>query len=341
MWKARLRDGLTFLSKLDTQRTANIFRTLGSYYYSRITRDARHWGMPLSFSIEPTTSCNLRCPECPSGLRAFSRPTGMLQPELFKQVVDELAPTTPYLILYFQGEPYLNKNFFDFVEYAATKRMYVATSTNAHYLNSENARKTVESGLSRLIISIDGTTQDTYQSYRVGGKLSKVLEGAKNVVEWKRRLKSKTPHIIFQYLVVRPNEHQVDDILRIGKEIGVDEVKFKTAQVYDYENGNELIPENEKYSRYRKTADGKYETKNKLLNHCWKLWQSCVFTWDGKVVPCCFDKDAAHTMGDIAQQGFKELWQGEQYKAFRSAVLRSRKEIDICQNCTEGTAVWV
>jgi radical SAM protein with 4Fe4S-binding SPASM domain len=127
----------------------------------------------------------------------------------------------------------------------------------------------------------------------------------------------------------------------LPKKIGVDEVKFKSAQVYEYENGNELIPTNEKYSRYRKTAEGKYETKNKLLNHCWKLWQSCVFTWDGKVVPCCFDKDASHTMGDIAQTGFKELWQGESYKAFRSAVLRSRKEIDICQNCTEGTAVWV
>lgn len=341
MWKARVRDGLNFLSKLDARRLSNIFRTVGSYYYSRITREAQHWGMPLSFSIEPTTSCNLRCPECPSGLREFTRPTGMLQPGLFKQVVNELAPTTPYLILYFQGEPYLNKNFFDFVRYASDKRMYVATSTNAHYLSSENAKKTIESGLSRLIISIDGTTQETYQSYRVGGRLSKVLEGAKNVVEWKRKLKSKTPHIIFQFLVVKPNEHQVDDILRIAKEIGVDEVKFKSAQVYEYENGNDLIPTNEKYSRYRKTAEGKYETKNKLLNHCWKLWQSCVFTWDGKVVPCCFDKDASHTMGDIAQTGFKELWQSESYKAFRSAVLRSRKEIDICQNCTEGTAVWV
>ncbi|HRB92899.1 MAG TPA: SPASM domain-containing protein, partial [Chitinophagales bacterium] len=73
----------------------------------------------------------------------------------------------------------------------------------------------------------------------------------------------------------------------------------KTAQVYDYENGNELIPENEQYSRYRKNSDGTYSIKNSLENSCWKLWHSCVITWDGKVVPCCFDKDAQHQLGDL------------------------------------------
>ena len=82
-----------------------------------------------------------------------------------------------YLIFYFQGEPYLNPDFLDMVKYASGKKIYTATSTNAHYLNDANARRTIESGLDRLIISIDGTTQETYQQYRVGGHLNKVLEG--------------------------------------------------------------------------------------------------------------------------------------------------------------------
>lgn len=337
---ARIRDGWEFSSKLTFKRILNAFKVFSSYGYSRISRKATQWGLPLAISIEPTTSCNLRCPECPSGLRSFSRPTGMLQDDTFKSIVSELAPVTPYLIMYFQGEPYLNKQFFEYVRFASDKRMYVATSTNAHYLNEENAMKTVESGLSRLIISIDGTTQETYESYRVGGNLDKVLEGAKNIVVWKKKLKSKTPHIIFQFLVVKPNEHQIEDIKRIGKEIGVDEVRFKTAQVYKYENGNSLIPDNQKFSRYKKNPDGKYDLKNKLMNHCWKLWHSCVFTWDGKVVPCCFDKDASHPMGSIQEQSFTEIWQGPQYKSFRRSLLISRKEIDICKNCTEGTKIW-
>lgn len=316
-------------------------KVLGSYYYSRITRKPVQAGLPISISVEPTTSCNLRCPECPSGLRDFTRPTGMLEMEMFRKIVDELYKQTFYLTLYFQGEPYLNKSFFDFVEYAENKGIYTATSTNAHYLHDLNARKTVESGLSRLIISVDGATQETYASYRRGGKLEKVLEGARNVVKWKRELGATRPYIIFQFLVVHPNEHEMDEIERIADEVGVDELKFKTAQVYNYKHGNPLIPKNKKYSRYKQLKDGTYAIKNKLLNHCWRLWHACVFTWDGQVVPCCFDKDAKHIMGDLKDQRFKELWQGEAYQSFRRAILKSRKEIDICSNCTEGTKVWL
>lgn len=264
----------------------------------------------------------------------------MLDLALFTRIVDELKAHTFYLTLYFQGEPYLNKSFFSFVEYAEKNGIYTATSTNAHYLDDERARQTVESGLSRLIVSIDGTTQEVYQQYRVGGKLDKVLAGTRKIIEWKKRLSSSTPYVIFQFLVVKPNEHQIEEVQALAQDLGVDEVKLKTAQVYDYEQGNPLIPDNGRYSRYKKQADGTYGLKNKLLNQCWKMWHSCVFTWDGKVVPCCFDKDATHQMGNLQEQSFRDIWQGNAYQSFRSALLKSRKEIDICQNCTEGIKVW-
>ena len=156
----------------------------------------------------------------------------------------------------------------------------------------------------------------------------------------KKRLKSKTPHIVFQFLVVKPNEHQLNDVQLLAKELGVDEVVFKTAQVYNFENGNPLITDNIKYSRYKKNGDGTYSIKNKLLNQCWRMWSSCVVTWDGVVVPCCFDKDAKHQLGDLKQQSFKELWNSEKYQNFRQSILKSRQEIDICKNCSEGTKVW-
>lgn len=299
-----------------------------------------HWAMPMSIAIEPTTSCNLRCPECPSGLRSFTRPTGMLQSELFKKTIDELADTLSYLTFYFQGEPYLHPQFLELVQYAASRKIYTATSTNAHYLTDEMAKKTIESGLDRLIISIDGTTQETYEAYRIGGKLDKVIDGAMNIVRWKKELKSLTPFVVFQFLVVKPNEHQVDAVHKLAKEIGIDYVALKTAQIYDYKNGSELIPTIDKYSRYQKMGDGTYSIKNELLSHCWKMWQSCVITWDGKVVPCCFDKDAHYVMGDLTQQSFKEIWQSEKYNSLRASILRSRNEIEMCKNCTEGTKVW-
>ncbi|MBK5284421.1 MAG: SPASM domain-containing protein, partial [Bacteroidia bacterium] len=279
-------------------------------------------------------------PECPSGLRAFTRPTGMLDENFYRAVIDELHRDLMYMIFYFQGEPYLHPSFTELVKYASSKNIYTATSTNAHYLNDDNARKTVESGLDRLIISIDGTTQETYEQYRKGGHLLKVIEGAENIIKWKRKLRSKTPHTIFQFLVVRPNEHQTEEVKHMAQTIGIDEVAFKTAQVYDYENGNPLIPLNEKYSRYKKNGDGKFHIKNELLSHCWKMWHSCVITWDGKVVPCCFDKDASHQLGDVSSNSFSEIWNSEPYNNFRTSLMKSRSSVDICNNCTEGTKVW-
>lgn len=331
---------MQLLSKLRPRRVSNALKLLASYQYSRMTGTASISGLPLSISFEPTTSCNLRCPECPSGLRSFTRPTGMLSESLFKNVIDQLAPTLQYLTFYFQGEPFLHPGFLNMVRYASQKNIYTATSTNAHFLKSETAKATVESSLDRMIISVDGTTQDTYQSYRVGGSLDKVVEGAQQLVYWKNKLRSRTPHLVFQFLVVRPNEHQIPDIYALAKKIGVDEVVLKTAQIYDHENGSDLIPLQEKFSRYKKQENGKYTIKNNLENHCWKMWHSCVITWDGKVVPCCFDKDAHYVLGDVTKNSFAEIWNGLTYNQFRSTLLQSRNEIEMCKNCTEGTKVW-
>lgn len=335
-----MRDNIGLLRKLSAKKLANAFLVYWSYHRSRLSRVNRHSGLPISLNFEPTTSCNLRCPECPSGLRSFTRPTGMLDQASFRKTIDELSETLIYLTFYFQGEPYLNPAFLDMVQYASEKNIYTFTSTNAHYLDDQNARRTVEAGLDKLIISIDGTTQEVYEQYRVGGKLDKVIEGTKNLIAWKKKLKSKTPYLVFQFLVVKPNEHQTEEAKELAAALGVDEIRFKTAQVYDFENGNPLIPDNERFSRYKKGAEGKYSLKNKLLNQCWKMWSGCVITWDGMVVPCCFDKDAQHKLGDLRNDSFKKIWYGSLYQGFRSSILRSRKEIDICKNCSEGTEVW-
>ena len=336
----KITDSLNYVSHLTPKRVWNALQVYSSFQVSSFKKVAVHRGMPISISFEPTTSCNLRCPECPSGLRSFTRPTGMLKKALFESTIDQLASTLSYLTFYFQGEPYLHTGFLEMVNYASRKNIYTATSTNAHYLTDEIAKATVESGLDRLIISIDGTSQDTYQSYRVGGNLDKVIEGTATLLKWKKKLKSKTPHVIFQFLVVKPNEHQIPDVYALAEKLGVDEVKLKTAQIYGYQSGSDLIPTIEKYSRYKKKGDGTYEIKNELLNHCWKMWHSCVITWDGRVVPCCFDKDAHFVLGDLTKNTFEEIWRGDKYNEFRASLLRSRSEIEICKNCSEGLKVW-
>jgi radical SAM protein with 4Fe4S-binding SPASM domain len=298
-------------------------------------------GLPVFISIEPTTSCNLRCPQCPSGLREFTRPTGMLQDKLFESIIFQTMKYLHSLTFYFQGEPYLNPDFLKMVSFASKNNIYTITSTNAHYLNEENARQTILSGLDKLIISVDGITQEVYEKYRQGGQITKVFEGTKEILKQKKILKSKTPHVVWQFVVFKTNEHQISDVKKIAKDLGVNEVKIKTAQIYDFEGGHNLIPENDKYTRYKKDDSGKFIIKNKLLNQCWRMWQGCVVTWDGSIVPCCFDKDAKYKLGQLKSESFDSIWFSDEYNKFRKSILKSRNQIDICNNCTEGTSVWV
>ena len=298
------------------------------------------WGKPISMSIEPTTACNLSCPQCPSGLKQFTRPTGNLKPALFRKIIDEVAEHLIYLTLYFQGEPFINPHFSEMVRYASQKGIFTATSTNAHFITATVAQEIIESGLGKLIISIDGTDQQTYEQYRVGGELEKVIEGIQNIREAKNRLEVSHPFIELQFIVFKHNSHQKDKIKSLSEEWGVDKLTLKTAQVYDFENGEEWIPDETNFSRYKKTPSG-YRLKGKLYNHCWRMWHSNVVSWDGRIVPCCFDKDAEHFLGNIHENEMSAIWEGKSYNEFRGKILSDRKAIEICRNCTEGMKWWI
>jgi radical SAM protein with 4Fe4S-binding SPASM domain len=238
-------------------------------------------------------------------------------------------------MIYFQGEPYLNKQFFELVKYAKSKRLYTATSTNGHFLDDGNARKTVESGIDRLIISLDGSNEESYATYRIGGDFNKVIAGINNLVEWKRKMNSKKPYIILQCLILKSNEHQLTGITQLSKHLGVDKLELKTAQFNSFNQGNPLMPTNHKYSRYIKNTDGTFSLKKKVKNRCLRMWQSVVITWDGKVVSCCFDKDAQNQLGDLNKSFFKVIWNGDSCNSFRKEIIANRKKIGICCNCTE------
>ena len=336
MW----RDQRNIIDKISVFRMWNLIRLYYSYFLAKYFKRINSKGLPYAASIEPTTACNLGCPECPSGLKQFTRPTGRLDMKEHVLMLDQLGKQLFYINYYFQGEPFLHPKFLELIKAAHQRNIYTATSTNAHFITKDKAAEIVASGLDRMIISIDGLTQETYEQYRKRGKLEKVIEGTKQMIEAKKIAKSNTPHLIFQFLVVRPNEHEINDVFKLGKSLGVDEVRLKTAQLYDYKNGNSLMPKNEKYSRYKRMKDGTYKSKYSISNHCWRMWSSTVLTWDGRVVPCCFDKDAQHVLGDVLKSDFKNIWSSPQYQSFRKQVFTDRSKIDICKNCSEGAKVW-
>jgi radical SAM protein with 4Fe4S-binding SPASM domain len=266
-------------------------------------------------------------------MKQLSRPSGNLSYELFKKIIDEVHSNLIYLTLYFQGEPFLNKQFFDFFAYAKARNIYVSTSTNAHFLYDDNCRKIIESGLDRIIISMDGMTQDTYSSYRKNGNIDDVIKGIVNLVSLRKKLGSRKPFIILQFLVLKTNEHEINEIKKFVKDYGIDSLQLKSAQFYNYINGNPLMPSDEKYSRYSRQNDGTYRIKSPLQNHCFRMWTSAVITWDGTVVPCCFDKNADYRLGSLNDATFSSIWRSKEYVQFRNKIITCRKSINICTNC--------
>lgn len=287
-------------------------------------------GKPYVMTVEPTTFCNLKCPECISGTRKFTRKTGFIQPETFYKLIDQSKLHLTYLMLNFQGEPFLHPKIFSMIRYANRNNIYTSISTNGHFLGISNSEKIIKSGLDRIIISVDGLNAETYTQYRKGGDFFKVIQGLKNLVAKKRAMQSKTPKIIIQFLVLKTNEHQIEELPKFKAITGVDSIVLKSAQIKSEEGKTNLHPNNKKYARNNNAQ------KNR--NFCRRLWTTAVVTQDALVVPCCYDKDAKYTVGDVATSELHEVWTNEFYDDFRNSIV-NKNTPSICRDCPEGSRV--
>jgi radical SAM protein with 4Fe4S-binding SPASM domain len=309
----------------------NAIKTGFSYCLSRINGHSVLSGMPVAAGIEISGHCNLSCPECYSGSGIMSRKRGFMDIELFRKIINDLRSYLYNINLYFQGEPMLHPRFFDFLEISSCLKTTI--STNGHFLSEENAEKLARSGLNRIIVSLDGMDSATYSLYRRGGNFENVISGIINVSDAIRNTRSSLK-LEIQFLVNRQNEAQITSICRFSKELRA-KLRLKSMQIINNKQIDYWMPVNEKYRRYIK-KNSHYIVKSAFHNHCLRLWLNPVVTYDGMVVPCCFDKNADHVMGDLNENCFKEIWYGEKYKIFRDSVLNDRKSIEICRNCTSG-----
>jgi radical SAM protein with 4Fe4S-binding SPASM domain len=330
----RLADVLNLIKCITVRKILNISLVRLSYYVSLITGKPLVWGKPFFISLEPAAVCNLSCPQCPAGKGDVIRDPEFMDFTTCKAIIDEMAATTVILSLYHQGEPLLHGSLREFIRYAAEKKIYTITSTNGQLLTEEVCKGLVEAGLDRIIISLDGTDQESYGTYRKGGELEKVANGIRLLAETRQTF--GRPYMIIQFLVFKHNQDQVAEIKRLGRELGADRVMIKSAQIEYTDSASEWLPDRSEYSRYKKNDQGEWMLNANLKNRCRRLWQTTVITSDGLIVPCCFDKLAKYPMGSIHKEGFSRIWKGRAYNDFRKNVLDGRMKTAICTNCTEG-----
>ena len=302
-----------------------------SYLLSSLRGRPSAMGMPLSVSFELTNHCNLKCPECASGSDQMTRERGFMDLGLYKKVIHELRPYLYCINLYFQGEPMMHPGFFSFP--ASTNGIKTVVSTNGHFLAEGNPEKLIKSGLNKLIVSLDGMNQEVYSQYRQKGEFTRVIEGIRNVAAARDKLHSSLK-LEIQFLVNRYNENQITEARRFAKEVSA-RLKLKSMQVISDNDTGKWMPARGKFRRYEE-INGRNAIRNSMPDRCPRLWFNPVITWNGLVVPCCFDKDAEFVMGDLKKDSFRTIWKNDRYKEFRKQVLTRRSSIDICRNCTSG-----
>ena len=236
------------------------------------------WSKPKMVVIDPTNHCDLKCPMCPTGIGDKSVERGLMTLKHFKSIIDRLGIWLQSVNLYSWGEGTLNKSFVDMVRHTACDHgIRTITNLNLNLLTDQQVEGLAASGLDKLIVSVDGATQEVYEVYRVGGNLEKVFKNMKRLVEANQRHNSNM-RVIWQFLVMKQNEHQIDAARDIAKELGV-EIAFGmvragmkedlTEKVADnIQKFREWIPENPDFNRYnleQKTRKGTHASTCDIL----------------------------------------------------------------------------
>ena len=334
-----LNENIRFLKKsFRFRRLFNAILVYLSYFLSLLFKRAIYWGSPPVVMIEPTNICNLKCPLCPSGNGTLKRTKGYMNFNVFKKIIDEIQATAFMVVLWNQGEPYLNKDFNKMVKYASDRGLFTLVSTNGNI--AFNAEEVVNSGLDSMIISLDGTTQETYNKYRVNGELEKVIDNVKRLVTAKKKHKKQNPLLRWQFLVMKHNEHELGKIEELAKELQVDNLDLKSIQIYEKSDINNFLPTNPKYRRYKVDGDS-FELKYGIKNRCRRIWTNAVVNWNGDVAMCCFDKENEHKIGNVENSSLTQLWKSKSIMSIRNQILHDRKQIPICRNCLEGVKIRI
>lgn len=288
---------------------------------------------PYQIDLEPTNVCNLHCPLCSTGIDAETRDKGFMRLSNFKKLIDEIKDTVLQLSLQNWGESTLVKDFPKMIRYAADSGIFMRLSTNFSVdYDDEYFSEFMTSGLGRLVIDVDGTTQEVYEKYRIGGNLDLVLKNIQRAVKFKKDHNLRYPIIQARMLVMKHNEHQIDDFKNLARELEVDEMELGNIQLNPNTAAEKWLPENKQY------VYDTYLGENRTTPCHWP-WSGLTINWDGGVSPCPIVDDPQADFGNVIEDGLMNVWNNEYYVSARSEFSpnKQKTKFTICNMCKNDT----
>jgi MoaA/NifB/PqqE/SkfB family radical SAM enzyme len=342
-------------------------RNLARVEWERFREKERVSGLPYIIVLDPTNVCNLKCPVCPTPRGDLVQPSGRIPLEQFKSFLGQVAPHTYRLILYNWGEPFLHRQIIEMLSFAHENRISTSISSNLNLLPREGAEALVLSGLDDLVVSCDGLSQETYEKYRVGGDLNKVIGNLNAIKAAKRKLGRSNPNIEFQFLVFRHNEHEVGNVHDFARGHGADTVRLvKPAidlglpDIRPAVNPEHTRPEyqvlqvaepaalqNEDIAKANFGASTPEESTIDCADEptgpdvlapidCYWPWRVLTVCWNGEIDPCCYNNQQG-SFGNVFSHPLTEVINNDRfvYARRRIAGKASPDGYDdiICKTC--------
>jgi radical SAM protein with 4Fe4S-binding SPASM domain len=284
---------------------------------------SRPRSLPPYIKIEPTPLCQLACPGCAHGTSDFKAQISNRMHTTLEEVRRIVEPMSRALFgvsLSFRGEPLLGKDLLPIIEYCHSKNVAVSFPTNLSlHLRTQYIARLVLSGVDTIFVSLDGTSDETYSQYRVGGDFGLVLENVRAIAAMKRQLLRSRPRLVWKFVVFDRNKHEVGTVESTYRQLGFDAYEL----VRDYHHQDVLS------ARQNHNAD--------LVRHkkgCYWAWHTTVVRADGEVAPCCHWHDN-FSIGNVKHQDIRALWRGDRYVRLRSGFKTMQPENmhPVCARC--------
>jgi len=279
---------------------------------------------PDRMYLESTNICNLRCVMCPNGLGQITRPKGLLDYQLFTQIIDEMAPHVQATTLHIWGEPLLHPRIYDMMAYCSNHGLHAEISTNATLLTEESSRQILDAGLGAIYLCLDGSTRETYERVRRRADFEQTRDNILRFTELKAK-RGRGPRTSLQIINIRPTAAELDGFKRAWQIPGVDRVYVKAFDSW----GNQV----EEISQLR-TDDDAVALPEKRYP-CPNLWYHVHIYWDGTLVCCDRDYNALNPLSNV-RDGVMKAWNGPKMAELRRRHLEGHLEgVPSCSKCVE------
>jgi len=299
-------------------------------------------GRPYLLIVDPCNYCNLRCPLCPTGSQALNRKQRMLSFDEFKKIFDWFSRYLFEVSLHNWGEPLLNPDIYRMIEYAQRRNVGTNLSTNLVLMKPSDIGKILASGLEYLIVSLDATTPDVYDRYRVRGDFHRVMENMQLLIQKRNENRRKTPLVEWQFIVMSINQHQMEEAEFLSRKIGVDTMRFiPVGFAHDASDKKKLAEQwlPKVLQDRTRTMDGdevEFDRKARP-GPCFYLYRSVVVNPDGGLSPCCFVYDQKYDFGRIWDHPIDEIWNNAHYVSARSLFsgkqVKNAEAVPSCVKC--------